>query len=375
MDSKYLTHKNILYSIINKKDNKDKKIPVVAFDLDHTLIKPKSGRTHPKDKDDFMLYNAEVIEKLKEYNDKDYQIVIFSNQDDLLNKPEKKEIVLNRIDTLRKMLAKDSIDLNVFISTSKDFCRKPNTGMWNYFIKKVNYVVDLKKSFYVGDAAGRIKDKKNKKDFSCSDRMFASNIGINFYTPEVFFLKEKDRDYTMPNLAQELFVNNGEKNPEIKELTKYSVIILVGAPASGKSTLSKKIGSDYNILSNDETKSKSKLKKSLEENCKLQKKIIIDNTNSKVSNRKEYLDIINKYYKKNEICSIIMNITKEQSFFLNNFRCKKTKEPRLPDVVIHSYFKYYEEPTTSEGFDKIFKWNFILKFKNEKDKSLFYEYF
>ena len=375
MDSKYLTHMNILYSINNKKDNKDKKIPVAAFDLDHTLIKPKNGRTHPKDKDDFMLFDSKVIELLKEYYNKNYEIVIFSNQDNLIEKPEKKEIVLNRIDTLRKMLVKDNIDLNVFISTGRDFCRKPNTGMWNYFIKKVNYEVDLKKSFYVGDAAGRLKDKKNKKDFSCSDRMFASNIGINFYTPEVFFLKEKDREYTMPNLAQELFVDNEDKNPDIKDLIKYSVIILVGAPASGKSTLSKKLGSGYTILNNDEIKSKSKLKKRLEENCKLQKKIIIDNTNSKVSNRKEYLDIINKYYKKTDICCIIMNINKDQSFFLNNFRCKINKEPRLPDVVIHSYFKYYEEPLITEGFDKIFKWNFIIKFKNEKEKSLFYQYF
>ena len=375
MDSKYLIHMNILYSINNKKDNKDRKIPVAAFDLDHTLIKPKNGRTHPKDKDDFMLFDSKVIDLLNEYYNKNYEIVIFSNQDNLIKKIEKKEIVLNRIDTLRKMLVKDNIDLNVFISTSKDFCRKPNTGMWNYFIKKANYQIDFKKSFYVGDAAGRLKDKKNKKDFSCSDRMFASNIGINFYTPEVFFLKEKDREYTMPNLAQELFVDIEDKNPDIKDLTKYSVIILVGAPASGKSTLSKKLGSDYNILSNDEIKSKSKLKKRLEENCKLQKKIIIDNTNSKVSNRKEYLDIINKYYKKTDICCIIMNINKDQSFFLNNFRCKVNKEPRLPDVVIHSYFKYYEEPLITEGFGKIFKWNFILQFKNEKDKSLFYEYF
>lgn len=36
-------------------------------------------------------------------------------------------------------------------------------------------------SIYVGDAAGRMKGwaKDKPKDFSCSDRMFAANIGIS----------------------------------------------------------------------------------------------------------------------------------------------------------------------------------------------------
>ena len=40
--------------------------------------------------------------------------------------------------------------------------------------------VNKSESFYVGDAAGRAKGwaKDKPKDFSCSDRMFAANIGI-----------------------------------------------------------------------------------------------------------------------------------------------------------------------------------------------------
>ena len=43
-----------------------------------------------------------------------------------------------------------------------------------------------------GDAAGREagwdQNPKKKKDFSCSDREFARNVGLKFYTPEAFFL-------------------------------------------------------------------------------------------------------------------------------------------------------------------------------------------
>ena len=40
--------------------------------------------------------------------------------------------------------------------------------------------VNKSESFYVGDAAGRAKGwaKDKPKDFSCSDRMFAANVGI-----------------------------------------------------------------------------------------------------------------------------------------------------------------------------------------------------
>ena len=377
MTLEFIIHKTILYSIKNKKDNKEKKLAVVAFDLDHTLIKPKSGRTHPKDKDDIILFDPKVINTLEDYHKKNYQIVIFSNQDDLLNKPDRKEIVINRLNIFMSMLEVHNINISVLISTSRDFCRKPNTGMWNYFLKKINYEVDIKKSFFVGDAAGRIKDKQNKKDFSCSDRMFAHNIELKFYTPEAFFCKEKDRQFEMPHLAKELFTKNknDDKNPSIEELTEYSVIMLVGAPASGKSTLSKKFKNDYNCISQDELKTKSKCLKKLEELCKEHKKIIIDNTNSKRKNRNEYLTIIKKYYQKEEICCIVTNINKEQSFFLNNYRCKINKDKRLADVVIHSYFKYYEEPQIDEGFSKIYKWNFVLLFDNKKDEQLFYQYF
>lgn len=39
---------------------------------------------------------------------------------------------------------------------------------------------------YVGDAAGRAKNwaPGKPKDFSCGDRMFAANIGIDFATPD-----------------------------------------------------------------------------------------------------------------------------------------------------------------------------------------------
>lgn len=64
--------------------------------------------------------------------------------------------------------------------------RKPETGMWFELLKDVEEKhgcqVDLEKSFYVGDAAGR------KNDFSDSDREMAKALKLKFFTPEEFFV-------------------------------------------------------------------------------------------------------------------------------------------------------------------------------------------
>lgn len=44
--------------------------------------------------------------------------------------------------------------------------------------------LDKASSFFVGDAAGR-QYPKGKDDFSCSDRKWADNVQLTFYTPEV----------------------------------------------------------------------------------------------------------------------------------------------------------------------------------------------
>lgn len=49
---------------------------------------------------------------------------------------------------------------------------------------KLNLVIDKSSSFFVGDAAGR-QYTGRKADFSSTDRKWALNVGIPFFTPEV----------------------------------------------------------------------------------------------------------------------------------------------------------------------------------------------
>lgn len=65
--------------------------------------------------------------------------------------------------------------------------------MWELLTEKHNgdIKIDIAKSFFCGDAAGR-KDNKHK-DFSDSDLKFALNVGVSFKTPQNLFLGEVEK--------------------------------------------------------------------------------------------------------------------------------------------------------------------------------------
>ena len=77
------TNDYLIYYDDNKLNKNNK---IASFDLDWTLIKTKSGNKFPKDFDDWELLNDNIIKKLKYFNNKGYQLIIFSNQSRLKNK-------------------------------------------------------------------------------------------------------------------------------------------------------------------------------------------------------------------------------------------------------------------------------------------------
>ena len=68
-------------------------------------------------------------------------------------------------------------------SLQDNIYRKPNIGMIDYLIKKTNILINFNKSYYIGDMAGRKKDKYD------TDLKFAKKLNVKFFTPEQYFLK------------------------------------------------------------------------------------------------------------------------------------------------------------------------------------------
>ena len=360
------------YILIETKKNQLKNnIKVAAFDFDFTLVKTKSNKKFPEDENDWEYWDKSVLGKLKFLSEEGYIMVIFSNQNGVGTGKVKESMVINRFNNFIKSTKLDWICM---AAKEKDLMRKPNIGMWNFLFK--NYKINMKKSFYVGDAAGRVKNyvNKRKKDFSSSDRKFAINLNLNFYTPEEFFLNEEKTDnYILDGFNPLKYKLKPYKKLKIKKKAEKEMIILVGCPGSGKSKFCKKYFSNYVRINQDKLKTKQKCIKLCKESLNNQKSVIIDNTNPDKKARKLYIDLAkaNKY----TINCYLMNVSKDLGKHMNFYRYKKSggKKKLVPAIVYNVYFKKLEYPSIDEGFNQI---NIIepnFKFKKEKNKNLFME--
>jgi bifunctional polynucleotide phosphatase/kinase len=141
------------------------------------------------------------------------------------------------------ILANLDIPLTIYAATGKDNFRKPRTGMWTELIRDHELEegeVNLTESMFVGDAGGRIAAVKGatvvQKDFSCSDRNLASNIGMRYMTPEEFFLGEPARDFVRGfDLVKYPFGASNDVNLYQKN-NKLDIVLFCGPPGAGKST-------------------------------------------------------------------------------------------------------------------------------------------
>ena len=62
------------------------------------------------------------------------------------------------------------------------------TGMFDLvksLYQQKGYEIDMDKSVYVGDAAGRLAGVGRRKDHGDTDYKLALNVGLKFVTPEV----------------------------------------------------------------------------------------------------------------------------------------------------------------------------------------------
>ncbi|XP_078064229.1 bifunctional polynucleotide phosphatase/kinase, partial [Mustelus asterias] len=171
-----------------------------AFDIDGTIITTKSGKVFPTGPDDWRILYAEVPRKLKQLLADDYKIVFFTNQRGISRGKLRPQDFKSKVEAIVSRLG---IPVQVYVSTGLGFYRKPMLGMLDHLREQGNngMPIELDLSVYVGDAAGRpanwAPDRK-KKDFSCSDRLFALNAGMPFSTPEEFFLGWKKAPFQLP---------------------------------------------------------------------------------------------------------------------------------------------------------------------------------
>jgi bifunctional polynucleotide phosphatase/kinase len=282
---------------------------MAMFDYDWTLVKPLSNGTFSKSVDDWRWITEKVPEILEKYYDNGYCIVIISNQ--TRNTEMKLQQIINVLSTLK---------IPSLISVGyEDIDKKPNRTMFD-LIKK-DKKIDMNKSFYVGDALGR------QGDWSDSDKKFAENIDIKkIYSPD------------------DLFSINDDKKLIIKQFDKQEIIVFVGYPGSGKTTIANTFDTNkYMVINGDIFKNSKKMIKEAEKYIKVNYSIIFDATNPSIEKRKEYIDFANSKNIPIRCINVETDIT--TSMFRNNKRDKV-----IPKITYYVFRKNYVKPTIEEGF-------------------------
>jgi bifunctional polynucleotide phosphatase/kinase len=345
----------------NGKNNKNK---IAAFDLDYTLIKTKSGKKFPKNKNDWILWNNRVLEKLKELVSNGFQIIVFTNQSKLKNN-QTVEDFKHKIDNIIELL---KLEVQVFISRKSGYFRKPFTGMWNKMLE-INEIQEINKmSFYCGDAAGR---QGKKKDFSCSDRLFAYNLGIKFFEPEELFLDEKPSTNWKINTLDLSPYKIEEPKYDI-EYEKQVLYLCIGYPGCGKSTFCRKHLHNCKRINQDTLKTKKKCIKECLRLLEQGYSVVIDNTNPGVETRKIYIDLA----KDLDIYIICLYFSCEQEIanYMNENRCQfsKGQYKLVPKIAYRIYDKKFTLPNLNEGLDKIITIPFVLQKDQWNDSMLVY---
>nr|CAH7758203.1 unnamed protein product [Callosobruchus chinensis] len=342
---------------------------VAAFDIDGTIIKTKSGAKFPKDFNDWVFFLSDIPQRLQKLSDDGYKIVFFTNQSGVGNNQVKVNEFKEKINNILKKI---SIPVQVLIATGKSIYRKPAPGMWNYLQNEKNDGIEInkKESFYVGDAAGRDKVPSRKyKDHSCVDRLFALNIGLKFYTPEEFFLKQKPEPHKMPGFDPKSLP--GGRFPEAN-FSSPNVILMVGGPGSGKSHFCKNylVPKGYVHVSRDKLGTWQKCVKQLEEALKNNKNVVVDNTNMDKESRARFVEVAKKY---NADCRCFLMTTDISHSKHNNRFRELTDTTHVPvtDIIINSLKNSYQEPEQSEGFKDIIRVPFVPIFENEEHEKLY----
>lgn len=316
---------------------------VYIFDLDHTLVKPREGRKFPNSANDWIWWDEKTLKALSQYRQD--SIIIITNQ-----AGEDKGVSLDRIDQIVLELIEriNPQFLEVYAALAKDAYRKPQTFIVDLHIQP-RFPPDLKSITYTGDAAGR------PADYSDSDRAFAYNLGIllrhgygmekvkvGFRTPETWLDKESD-EYGWKVDPIPFFSNLLEGSDALPQLPERGIVVLVGPPGSGKTTLADALKKEYGAYIARITTTRPRMLKEIKEAMGSHSLIVVDAMNSSVDDRRPFLELGLPAH------CIILGLERKYCEHLNIYRAKLAfreggEFKPIAKVVYNTFYKHYQNP-------------------------------
>lgn len=294
------------------------------FDLDWTLIRPTttnqrftlSGGPLSFGTDDWAIIPGRV-ERLRDFVRENYTLGIITNQKYTGRRLQNaKQRVQRATDLLSielgvpvyTMISSDATSM-ANTNDPNSYYRKPGTG-WGY------HLGFLPGSLYVGDAVQDHSRPDRGWGYSDSDRQFALNVGLPFYSPEEVFpqLPFPDGLFEIPKL----------------------VLVLVGPPGSGKSTFGQTLAQQgFMHIESDTYKSNwNHIQRAFREALRNNNKVVLDASNPNRQRRLEIIRIAREYQAP---VAIVL--------FLNQGKWSEApgRSP-VPKIAYNRYWSRFEEP-------------------------------
>ncbi|TFJ84896.1 hypothetical protein NSK_003928 [Nannochloropsis salina CCMP1776] len=392
-------------------------VRIAAFDLDSTLIKTRSESAFASSPTDWQWFAPSVPASLRSLHEQGYKIVIVSNQRGIESKKTDLSSLLQRLSSVVDALHLPGLE--GFFATHTNVFYKPAPGSWYLLEERYPEGIDVSRSFFVGDAAGRPKQGPFRpRDHGDGDLKFAVNVGIAFQTPEECFHKSRSprdagaeamerlrRAWVSPVRGYLREAGMGGSEAVIAACTSRS-ILLVGAPASGKSMFCRTTLPHHTRVNQDTLKTLGKCRQAAAQALGEGHSIVIDATNARKELRKDWARFLRECplsappsspasssssspSPKASMPSLLLKLVeflppKSAVLHLNAFRgvnldgARRTSEAprRVPDVVIHSYYKNAQpvgEAWKEEGFDahSVVKELVLERFQNRREAHLF----
>lgn len=277
-----------------------------AFDMDDTLMTGKYPYPGAR-------------EKLERLTGEGYSVVVFSNQKAVPGRSDK--FVESR---MLEVSINMKVPIHFFCARGSDEYRKPCTGMISLVPASYGKI-----EFYVGDAAGR------EGDFSDSDKEFAKNAGVPFYTPESFF---NEYPVIQSSSCPSLF--------RFETVHFLTMVILVGYPGCGKTTFCRNFLSHLARVSRDVERTKEACLRLADRFLESNQSVVIDNLNGTRWERKAFADLASR----RGAGVFIVHFRSSMAFSMKR---NKLRDCPVPDVAFYAYRKNFELPDVEEGAEEI----------------------